>query len=579
MASISKRRRRVLGASCILAALIVAGSSFAWFTSKDEVTNRLTATADYGVTIAEDFTPPNNWVPGQKVDKNVGVVNTGNVDAFVRAWLEGEMRVVNETSEAKATWDATNKKFVNSTDDIIVNANQLQTALVPVTDESLKALNLNYITTISSVDYYLRELTKTKRDNPTPNGSTGGDANDNNPDAYSEVMAIQAGGELVYTTGTKFKFTPNQSLTVHDDQNAIQNIVKDTNYTVTVDSTAARTIAVSGTAITVNDIKYLPSIDSDSFVPATPGLYIFKRNSALKDTFASSTSADQDDMEFTGYFYAASVADETSGTPGSGAYLALHNGVATSDTDRSDYTLPSGAITATYSSSANTWTYVPSATLQLFTAERKTYQNNELKWTYTAPVAAVAESGTPGDSGYVAAQPAKQGFLQAQVTDGPKVNVYLANILGTDSIAPTGTSGKDAGLEYATAATDAESWTPIFTTRSANDTWGAADSVQYTFYYNNDVEEGCTTERLVDSVELDKEVTQSAYMSFDFDLNVKMESVQVTVGEDGKEGVVTVAPWAATDSNTSNPGTDNIGATGTAAYTDNEINKITWAAP
>ena len=50
MASKSKRRRKVLGASCILAALIIAGSSFAWFTSKDEVANRLTATADYGVS-------------------------------------------------------------------------------------------------------------------------------------------------------------------------------------------------------------------------------------------------------------------------------------------------------------------------------------------------------------------------------------------------------------------------------------------------------------------------------------------------------------------------------------------------
>ena len=62
MASKAKRRRKVLGASCILAALIIAGSSFAWFTSKDEVTNRLSANADYDVSIVESFAPPAKWV-------------------------------------------------------------------------------------------------------------------------------------------------------------------------------------------------------------------------------------------------------------------------------------------------------------------------------------------------------------------------------------------------------------------------------------------------------------------------------------------------------------------------------------
>ena len=71
MASKSKKRRRVLGASCILAALIVASSSFAWFTSKDEVTNRLSANADYGVSIVESFAPPENWLPGQQINKDV----------------------------------------------------------------------------------------------------------------------------------------------------------------------------------------------------------------------------------------------------------------------------------------------------------------------------------------------------------------------------------------------------------------------------------------------------------------------------------------------------------------------------
>lgn len=530
MASKSKARRKVFAASCILAALIVAGSSFAWFTSKDEVTNRLSASADYGVTIAEDFTPPENWVPGQKIDKNVGIVNTGNVDAFVRTWLEGEMRVVKETSTAVEKWDTGNNKFTDLASGV------LSTALTAVEDTTLTDLNLNYSVTNGGKTYYLRELTKTQNDNPDPTTP-----NDNNPDAYSEVMAIQAGGQLVYTTGTKFKYTPNQSLAVQDKLHTIQNIVANTPYTVVVDaaSTSAaynKGINVSGSIITVEDIKYLPSIDSDSFVPATPGLYIFKRNTALNNTLSS------DSMEFTGYQYAASVADETAAgeTPGSGVYLALHN----DENGRSDYTLPSNAVTATYSDPAaatpgdGTWSYAPTTNLQLYTAERTTVANSGLTWTYHAPVAATT-GATP--------TPAEQGYLEAANGD-IKINVYLANIKGTAEIAPTGTTGKDTNLKYAT--TGAESWTNL-------------DNV---FYYNNDVEEGCTTERFVDSVELDKSVTKDDYLAFDFDLNVKMESVQVTVGEDGKEDLTAAkSEWTAIDQT----GT-------TATYSNNEISSITW---
>ena len=97
MASKSKRRRRVLGASCILAALIVAGSSFAWFTSKDEVTNRLTANSNYGVSIVESFVPPENWLPGQSINKDVYAVNTGNIAAFVKEDISGMLNYTYES--------------------------------------------------------------------------------------------------------------------------------------------------------------------------------------------------------------------------------------------------------------------------------------------------------------------------------------------------------------------------------------------------------------------------------------------------------------------------------------------------
>lgn len=85
------KQKRILVASILLAGMIVAGGTFAWFTSKDEVTNKLTASNDYGVSITEDFTPPSDWTPGQVVNKDVSVVNTGNVDAFVKVSLSNTL--------------------------------------------------------------------------------------------------------------------------------------------------------------------------------------------------------------------------------------------------------------------------------------------------------------------------------------------------------------------------------------------------------------------------------------------------------------------------------------------------------
>ena len=97
-----KNDRRVLAAALVVAGVTVAGSTFAWFTSKDEVTNRLSASASYNVSVAEDFTPPEDWTPGQTVKKEAKAINTGNVDAFVRMWLTGDMKLVKEDAGVAA---------------------------------------------------------------------------------------------------------------------------------------------------------------------------------------------------------------------------------------------------------------------------------------------------------------------------------------------------------------------------------------------------------------------------------------------------------------------------------------------
>lgn len=100
----TSKEKRILIASLCIAAAVIAGSTFAWFSSSDEVTNRLTANADYGVSIVESFAPPANWLPGQAVNKDVYATNTGNIGAFVEEDISGVLTITTEKSVD--TWSA-----------------------------------------------------------------------------------------------------------------------------------------------------------------------------------------------------------------------------------------------------------------------------------------------------------------------------------------------------------------------------------------------------------------------------------------------------------------------------------------
>ena len=159
----SSREKRVLIASLCIAAAVMAGSTFAWFTSKDEVTNRLSANASYNVSVTEDFTPPEDWVPGQTIKKEAAAINTGNVDAFVRMWLTGDMKLVKgDAGVVYTTLDAT--------------------TLADVTDASYTTLGLKKK---DASDNYYRVLTDDER------------------------KALQS-GELAYA-GAAYNYTTNQS--------------------------------------------------------------------------------------------------------------------------------------------------------------------------------------------------------------------------------------------------------------------------------------------------------------------------------------------------------------------------------
>lgn len=491
MASKSKRRRRVLGASCILAALIIAGSSFAWFTSKDEVVNRLSASSDYGVAIAEDFAPPENWVPGQTINKDVSIVNTGNVDAFVRTWLEGEMKVVARDTVGFAT----NTVNASTTKLADTNAGAIKDArLVP---------------TSANATTYVRELNKT--DYTQLSGA----------DAKSEVKSLQAGGWLAYAPAKcEWQYTETKA----DADPA--NINANTTVTAVADGTAPAAATASTTEVANG--TYGCAVNSDTFLPKTTGLYLFRRN-----LDANTLDADKN-VYYSGYYY---VAPSSGAGYGNGTYYALNTMVTGTNSDNETVYAAlvgnDGSTLKTHSDStgvtiAGTTDRLLTADVDnvlLFKAESSVIDNSGLTWTYDDTNKKFQVAPTSGATGL-------------------KINVELVggNVLASADAVAT------------------NKWKPI------------GSGAGTTFYYTNDLEEGSTSAQLVDKVQLDQSVTANDYVAFDFDLNVKMDSIQVTMDSAGKETYEpVVSTWAAAS------GDAATGAKVTAAtWTGNEITTLTW---
>jgi alternate signal-mediated exported protein len=100
-----KKKRLMLIATLGTAAIIIGGLTFAWYTSKDSVTNTFKATGNLKTVVVENFTPPTNWQPGVTTDKVVQVTNTGTVDAYTRVQL---VHNLSYSAKVKASDDATN---------------------------------------------------------------------------------------------------------------------------------------------------------------------------------------------------------------------------------------------------------------------------------------------------------------------------------------------------------------------------------------------------------------------------------------------------------------------------------------
>lgn len=82
-----KNKKIAIMIAAVTVTVGIIGGTLAWFTSSDSVENIFT-TGEVKEKIEEVFTPPTEWLPGDVVNKDVWVNNTGKSDAFIRVWFE-----------------------------------------------------------------------------------------------------------------------------------------------------------------------------------------------------------------------------------------------------------------------------------------------------------------------------------------------------------------------------------------------------------------------------------------------------------------------------------------------------------
>lgn len=546
MKNSKKNETRVLIASLSIAAVAVAGATFAWFTSKDEVTNRLSANASYNVAIGETFQPPENWAPGQTIDKDAYAVNSGNIGALARMWVDGSLRVMNHSKTGNGIAYASDAFDVSGLMDV-KDSNLLSAGFTKMDDKG------NY--------YRVLDTAQTGRGGAYQTTNQQGFPDDTRV-ALSEVQSMQSGILAFAPDNAEYTYVTNQPTTlkilVDETNNIYQDVLVPAGVLVHVGAETPKAASISeagvitygatekaksllgedgtevyntvyvaaqasdSSATAITDDTFLPvPVEYETFTPLDDGLYLFLRNEVFDDEESRTP-------EFSGYYRTTSGDTVT--------YYALESD---KENNRSEFTVPSGAVTVTYGDNdeANDFFVVPKTALRLYSTAYSEYDASKMKY-FT------------NDDGSVvyALYDADENNKFDAATD-----IYVEINMNTTNWQPIG---------FGDAATT--TGIPGVTKVATN----------LTYYYKGVIDPGCTSEKCVDSVKLGELTTNDSFLAMDFDLNVHLESIQVTTDDQGKETMPS-SDWAATQEGGA---AINTGASGTATATGNDITAIDWTA-
>ena len=282
----------------------------------------MSASADYGVSITESFTPPEEWVPGQSVNKDTYAVNTGNVDALVMQSVSSKLSMTYETTTKNDPNNPAGNdeagKAVSKSKYVTLGTKYSETAqpdgTTVVTSDEVTAIQAG-----STVAY--APLQVAKKVNYTY---------DDNSHIVKTAYATYDGdvdpSKCIYPIGDS---AIGDSTTPKFYQNIVGAIITAVDGTYTKQATNGSLTLTAGDPNKSDRLGV--SFDGASFQPNTTGLYIFRRYIDKKDSTTADTTQD---YEYEGYYYIQN--DTTDWEPGKGTYYkvdkdALNNAMRSGD--------------------------------------------------------------------------------------------------------------------------------------------------------------------------------------------------------------------------------------------------------
>ena len=107
-------KKKAIGLLCSVIALVVVVGSWAYYSSTNTLDNQM-KTKYYGDALVEQFTPKYDWQPGQTVDKQFAVHNTGEYDLFVRVSMSETWTIQGLSGPTSITFDSNMFEFYPQT--------------------------------------------------------------------------------------------------------------------------------------------------------------------------------------------------------------------------------------------------------------------------------------------------------------------------------------------------------------------------------------------------------------------------------------------------------------------------------
>lgn len=136
-----KRKKLIIIISALAAVVLAVGISLAYLTARGSADNNITIGKNE-IEVSEDFIPPTAQTTDTKYKKQISVVNTGNVDCYVRVYADFSDEFIREKSSFSNDTDmetATYYSAIRDLDNENAYINHLPEGWIFVPDDSNEA--------------------------------------------------------------------------------------------------------------------------------------------------------------------------------------------------------------------------------------------------------------------------------------------------------------------------------------------------------------------------------------------------------------------------------------------------------